>query len=497
MRLFAPEEIVEAFPVPEKPAPAPRKPRATKPKPIPQAVAETIANGAPVGERSEKFFSTVAALKRSGHDADQIVELLEQHPEGIAAKYDGRVHAEVTRAFDKIEDAQLSECVRTNTGQLIPNLMNAVIALDSMMPGAFSFDQMAHAAVLREAGEAVRDADITLLQRELQRVGFVRIGWDVCYRAVECIADRNRFHPVQNYLLGLAWDRTERLARFLPTYFGTADRPYEQTVGKMFLVSMAARIVQPGCKADHMLVVEGPQGAVKSTACGILGGQWFSDAMPEITSGKEASQHLRGKWLIEVSEMHAMNRAEATILKSFLSRQVERYRPPYGRLEVIEPRQCVFIGSTNKSMYLRDETGGRRFWPVKAGRIDLEALARDRDQLFAEAVARFQAGEPWWPAKDFEQEHIVPQQAARYEGDAWEETIRAWLDGADTNGKPRDKVTVGEVARMALEIEVPRIGRADQNRIVAVLTLLGWHRLPKDWRGNIPWGRPGHTTDDG
>ncbi len=192
--------------------------------------------------------------------------------------------------------------------------------------------------------------------------------------------------------------------------------------------------------------------------------------------------YLRGKWLLEVSEMHAMNRAETAQLKAFISRQTERYRPSYGRKEVIEPRQCVFIGTTNRDSYLRDETGGRRFWPIKAGNIDLDGLMRDRDQLFAEAIVRYRNGKPWWPDKDFEQTQIMPQQAERYEADVWEETIAGYLDG-------KSKVTVGQVAREALHIETARIGTHDQRRIAAALEQLGWKRQPQDWQGKRWWTR--------
>jgi predicted P-loop ATPase len=146
----------------------------------------------------------------------------------------------------------------------------------------------------------------------------------------------------------------------------------------------------------------------------------------------------------------------------------------------------VFIGTTNRDTYLRDETGGRRFWPVKVGTIDIDALARDRDQLFAEAVKLHRDDVQWWPNKDFEREHIMPEQAARYEADAWEESIAGYL-------KLHSRVTVLQVAREALFIETPRLGRADQNRIMASLERLGWRRErpdgKTDWQGKRWWVR--------
>ncbi|MGO9682674.1 MAG: VapE domain-containing protein [Beijerinckiaceae bacterium] len=407
-------------------------------------------------------------------------------------KLNNKRRAKRTRANSRIEDGPgwLEHCVLSDTLKPLPVLASALVALRAELPDTFSYDEMLCAPVLMEALEnephftprPVTDVDVGIVQERLQHLGLQRLSKDVVHQAVDVRAHECRFHPVRDYLNDLQWDDTERLEHLLPTYFGTKDTNYTRTIGPMFLISMVARILDPGCKADHMIVLEGPQGTLKSTACSILGGKWFSDNLPDITAGKDASQHLRGKWLIEVSEMHAMNRAEAALLKAFITRTTERYRPSYGRKEVIEPRQCVFVGTTNRDTYLRDESGGRRFWPAKTGIIDVNALARDRDQLFAEAVVQFHAGENWWPDKDFERQHIMPEQAARYEADVWEESILTFLEA-------RSKVTIGQIAREALGIETPRIGTAEQRRIAAALEQIGWKRLPKDYEGKRWWAK--------
>jgi predicted P-loop ATPase len=397
----------------------------------------------------------------------------------------------------------LAKVQRDSNKEPRPNLYNAMLALrgDPRLCRLFAYDEMLRAPILRAAVPSqtmsadgfeprpVQDADVAALQELLQRSGLEKIGKDVAHQAVDLRAAECAFHPVRDYLNGVVWDGTERLSTWLSRYLGAEQSEYHSGIGRMFLAAMVARIFEPGCKADYMPVFEGPQGAMKSTACAILGGEWFSDALPDIRSaGKDVAMHLNGKWLIEVAEMSALDRAEAAALKAFLTRCVERYRPSYGRKEVIEPRQCLFIGTTNKSMYLRDETGGRRFWPVKVGEIQIEPLLRDRDQLFAEAAALYHAGTHWWPDAHFEREHIAPEQEQRYDADAWEDPITEWL-----TRRVENRVLVGEVAKGALNIEADRLGRADQNRIKQAMERARWK--PGKRTGAGRWWVPATVTE--
>ena len=390
----------------------------------------------------------------------------------------GNGKAKATDPSKPEKPAWLSKSIKAKAQGPLSILANVMAALrhDPSLVKAFAYDEMQRTTMLMQKegrpieARPVEDADVFRLQEFLQRAGLKNLGTETVHNAVEQRGRECRFHPVRDYLEILKWDGTPRVENWLVRYLGAPETPYIQAVGRMFLISMVARIFEPGCKADYMLVLEGPQAALKSTTCRTLGGAYFSDNLPDITVGKDASQHLRGKWLIEVSEMHAMGRAETTLLKAFITRQIEQYRPSYGRREVFEPRQCVFIGTTNKQAYLRDETGGRRFWPVSTSSIDIAALKRDRHQIFAEAVRMYRSGVLWWPDRAFEQQHITIEQEARFEQDAWEENIEKYLVCA------AQKVTVGQVAREALAIENRHLGRAEQNRIAAILERLGWQR---------------------
>ena len=213
----------------------------------------------------------------------------------------------------------------------LPILANALIGLRNELPEALAFDEMTRVPMLMRSltGEnnfrlrRCTDVDAGIMQERLQHCGLKRLSKDVTHQAIEIRAHECPFHPIRDYLESLTWDGTARIARLFPKYFGSEDTEYAQKIGAMFLISMVARIFEPGCKADHLPVIEGPQGGLKSTACRLLGGGYYRDCLPDITAGKDAQQHLRGKWLIEVSEMHAMNRAEAAHLKAFITRQTE------------------------------------------------------------------------------------------------------------------------------------------------------------------------------
>ena len=231
----------------------------------------------------------------------------------------------------------LHACITGENGRILPNVANILIALraDPKLKDCFAFDQMLQAPLLtRPLNDSegfeprpLTDTDVTRFQEWLQLAGLRNISKEMTHQAVDVRAEECAFHPVRDYLNGLSWDGAARLENWLATYLGAKPTPYTKAVGRMFIIAMTARIFEPGCKADYMPIIEGPQGELKSTACSVLAGQWFSDNLPEVSESKDVAQHLRGKWLIEIAEMHAMNRTEAALLKAFVTR-ASRALPP-------------------------------------------------------------------------------------------------------------------------------------------------------------------------
>jgi predicted P-loop ATPase len=378
-------------------------------------------------------------------------------------------------------------------GAPIPNLANVLLCLRGApeLNGCFGFNEMKGEVELIEELPAVRgasgasvgklprpviDADVAQVVEWMQRkCGIKRIGLDTVHQAVDRRGREYRFHPLRDWLTGLIWDRESRVSQLFPTHFGAENTEYVQKIGKMFAVSMAARVFIPGCQADHAPILVGAQGELKSTACLVLAGEeYFGDHMPDIHS-KDASQYLRGKWLIELPELAALNKGDVESWKAFITRREEKYRPPYGRRDVVEPRQCVFVGTTNQEDFLRDTTGNRRFWPVQTGKIDIKKLERDRDMILAEAVSLFKNNERWWPDRDFERTHIAPEQEARVVVDPWFEPITDWLKLTGER-----EPTSFKIARDAAFLLTGQINPGHHQRIAGIMRSLGWVQKRKN-----------------
>lgn len=297
----------------------------------------------------------------------------------------------------------------------------------------------------------------------------IRISIPTASDAVLTIANENSFNPLIEYLANLEWDGTPRVDMWLPDYMGVQKSDYSTAVGRAWLISAVARAFRPGCKVDHVLVFEGPQGTYKSSAIeSLAGSDFWTDQIPEDLSSKDASVLCSGVWIVEFPEFETIvsRPSKVQTVKAYLTRSDDRYRPHYAKHPTRVLRQCVFAASTNKKDYLIDETGGRRFWPVKCGYIDLFGIRRDRDQIWAEAIQLYYQGEKWWLDSDLEKKAAL-EQSNRFVTHPWQELIEKHLQGKyDTcNSEILDKCLhkSGELRT-----------RADQMDVTKCLTALGW-----------------------
>lgn len=392
------------------------------------------------------------------------------------------------------------ELIRDAEQRPLSILANAITALRRApeFDGRIGFDEFATRVVAVEAmpwradPHDWGDAEDIHLAEWLQHQG-IYVSRELAGQAVEVVSRGKTFHPPRDYFSGLEWDGEARLDCGAETYFGARASPYGgikylRAIFSCWMKSAAARVYQPGCKVDCVFIPEGPQGLGKSTAIRILAPreEWFCDEIGDFGS-KDASLQLHGKLLIELPELDALGRAENTRAKAFLSRSTDHFRPPYGKRVIDLGRQCVFAGTSNRTDFLKDETGGRRFWPFACGVIDLAAIERDRDQLWAEAVARYRAGEAWWLDTSELVGRAQAEQAARYQSDAWEDPVIDWADGRIAAGC--DSVSVAEALEVALQKPRGQWSTGDAMRVGRVLTAAKWERY-KDrnsgWRYRPP-----------
>lgn len=403
-------------------------------------------------------------------------------PQSRAPKRAGRI---VPAAEGELERDEIGRIVRSERN-ILTGLGKSGVAL--------SYDEFAQE--YRIAGLDGYGPDLSRQAREelflmLQREHRFKPAWEDFRMVVDSAARRNRFHPVRRYLDGLVWDEQDRIDDWLVRYAGAQDTAFVRAVGRIVLIAAVRRIRKPGCKFDEMLVLESPEGRNKSTLFAVLAGEaWFSDDAPLSAGAREVIERLRGRWIVECADLSGMTRAEIEEMKAFLSRREDAATLKYDPDTTKHKRSCIFVGTTNRRAYLISDTGNRRFWPVEIDNVDIEAVIRDRDQLWAEAA--------YWEAQG-ESIRLDPElyDAARAEQesrrvvDPWRDTLHAVL--AEIDGK----IACDDAWRI---VDKPRGQRTqhDNNRLGAAMRDLGWARREikidgrKCWgyvRGSLPYGR--------
>lgn len=423
------------------------------------------------------------------------------------------------RVVSPTEPAHWSRGLRRNEDGAIRNTpanVDLILRNDAPWKGLLAYDEFGYRVMkLRapafEGGRAGpwEETDATKAAIWIERVWGLPAKSKVVDEIVRSIAWDARYNSVRDWLESLRgkWDGTERLPTFMQDAFGAVQNDYTEHIGIGLLVTAVARIYRPGCKVDTMVVLEGGQGIGKSTAIIEL----FSPALYvdiiDPPSHKDFYITLQNAWCVEIGEMQAFNRSEVNQVKQAITRRDDKFRAPYDKTASDHPRQSIFVGTTNADTYLMDPSGGRRFLPVRCTAANVVYVRAMREQLFAEAIERFDAHFRWW---DFPQEQAQHEQDQRYVDDSWGEPITAWLAGhgsdsafpdtvvrgdwdKSTDRRPVMSATTTDIMHRALGIDVSKHTRQDQMRVGQIMRRLGWEKAPQLWNGGKPvrpWVRP-------
>jgi hypothetical protein len=329
---------------------------------------------------------------------------------------------------------------------VLPHHRNLVTILrhDRRQAGRFTYDAFLETGSID--GKPVGDVDVLRLMEWVGDVYGLHPPKDRTVDAVRQVCHETTTHVLQDYLHGLVWDGVPRVQDLLWRYMGCHNAPdgLSQVYARRWMVSAVARALRPGCKVDTMLILKGPQGARKSTGFRVLGGDWFSDS-PIPIGTDDAAQALQGVWIQELPELDSLRRKEVTAIKAFIAAQEDHFRRRFDRFWTDRPRQSVLVGTTNEDSFLADATGSRRFWVREVvRRVDIEAIERDRDQLWAEAVMMFEAGDQWWLTDAEDAQRVEDNEAYQVEY-PWQADLLergpalGWFELADVLGHILDQ----------------------------------------------------------
>jgi predicted P-loop ATPase len=383
---------------------------------------------------------------------------------------------------------------RNEDGGLRPELSNAYLILshDERWRGVLAYNEFADRIEKRrlppmspaELG-AWQDVDASKALVWLQMEWGLRLKSSATTdEAARLVAWDNRYHPVREWLERLQpWDGKPRLAGLMAEVFGADQNEYTAHIGQSLLVSAVARVRNPGCKVDEMIVLEGGQGQGKSTCImELFGFEWHLETS-EAPGAKDFYVTMQGNWVVEIAEMQSFSKADINQVKMAITRRDDKYRAPYDRHATSHLRQCVFVGSTNAEAYLRDATGARRFLPVACSKAMVGYVREWREQLWAEALHLYDTDFRWW---EYPKDMATAEQDARYIEDAWEEAILDYVEGRAPEAfypfgqvGRIDEVTVMTLLKRALQMDMARMNKAEQMRVADILRRMGWPRGPQ------------------
>jgi len=427
------------------------------------------------GDKSRAVMWVIIEMFRRGYYDQKIVDVLTERSNGISEhiyEHGGRD----PDAFAERQVERIKKKVKLATDQngtpikSIGNIRLAMVKLDVTV----RYDKFADRILTKGIdgfGPILEDSAVDRLWITMNEKLRFNPPITLVLTVLKDTAHLNGFHPVCDYLDGLIWDGTPRIDKWLTKYGGAEDIPFTRAAGALFLTAAVRRVRQPGCKFDEMIVLESSQGKQKSEALKALcpKEEWFSDDLPLNADTQKVIERTRGRWIIEAAELSGMRRGEIEHVKAFLSRQHDRARMAYGRLLVEAPRQFVIAGTTNSSRYLKDPTGGRRFWPANTPKWKVGDLKRDRDQLWAEAAAREAKGESIRLPEHLWEEAAVEQEARRIHDplyDALHDAIGEFDKG---------KIAANAIW-VILDVRVGTQTQEHNNRVNQAMKDLGWER---------------------